>query len=317
MAGDLKAYGSDAANLNFSFEGIIEYIKNLFFGEIKNISANLPILLTLLVLFGVKNCFDFKNGINKTVSLSFFSVAALIATRICGDLFYVAENMIGEVSKFVYLSVPLMAGLTASGGMPVTGTKSAFIILGSVTFVTYLINYFFLPLARIYFIFSTVSALLENDMLLSVKNTAKSTVKFVLPAGVGIFTAFLTLFTSVAKHTDEFTVKSAKLAVGNLVPFLGGALSDSTEIVLNSVIQIKAQTGIISVLAMAYIFLTPLIKLCCGILAFKLLSAVACFLSDKQMTVYYDDLSAVLSILAGLMATVAVIVIIGVIVMIQ
>jgi len=101
-----------------------------------------------------------------------------------------------------------------------------------------------------------------------------------------------------------------------MVPFLGGALADSTEVVLNSIGQLRAQTGIAGLLAMIYIFLLPMLKVISGILAFKLLSITAGFLSDKKMAEYYEDLSAALSILGGLLATISVIAIISVVILI-
>jgi stage III sporulation protein AE len=220
--------------------------------------------------------------------------------------------MIDELSKFVYLTIPFLTGLIASSGMVMTGLKSSFIILFSINLLTYLLNAFFVPLALLYFIFATVSALMENDIFLSIKTTMKSVVKISLPIIIGIFTAVLSILVNLTKKTDELSLKSAKLAIGNLVPFLGSALSDSSEVILTSIGHIKAQVGIVSIFSMIYIFILPIIKVGSAIIAFKFLSMISGFLSLKKVTTYCDDISDGLAILAGIMATMAVVILIGI-----
>ena len=299
--------------ISFDFNNVIIYIKESFLLEFKTIMAKLPVLFLLLILFGIKNSVGNGNGINKTMSLTLFSAAALLSAGIITGLFSVAAEMISSLSAYIYVCIPVLCGLVAGGGYVITSAKATFIILSSMNVVTFLINCFFVPLTQIYFILGVLSALLENDILKSLKDNIKSIIKVSLPSIIGIFGALLTIFVSVTKKMDDFSLKSAKMAVGNMIPFLGGALADSTEVVLNSIGQIKAQTGIASVIAMIYIFLLPMLKVVSGLIAFKILAAAAGFLSDRTMSGYYEDLSGVLSVLAGIMAAVAVMVIISVI----
>ena len=318
MAGDLKEYKADAAdNLSLDFNNIINYIKETFFYEFKNIFSKTPLLFLLLILFGIKNSTDMEENINKTVSLTLFSATALFTVNIFGDLFLTASQMIEQLSAYIYICIPMLCGLAAGGGMVITGTKSAFIILSSMNVVTFLINCFFIPITQIYFILGVTASLIENDILKVLKNNIKAIIKVSLPALIGIFMSLITIFVSVTKKMDDFSLKSTKLAVGGMIPFLGSTLADSTDVVLNSIGQIKAQMGIASVLAMIYIFLIPILKIISGILVFKLLSVTAGFLSDKKMPEYYGDLADSLSILAGIMSTIAIMVIISVVTMIN
>ena len=136
--------------------------------------------------------------------------------------------------------------------------------------------------------------------------------KVSLPVIIGIFTAFLSILVNLTQKTDELSLKSAKLAIGNLIPFLGSALSDSSEVILTSIGHIKAQVGIVSIFSMIYIFVVPMIKVAAAILAFRFLAMLAGFLSVKKVTTYCEDISDGLSILAGIMATMAVVILIGI-----
>lgn len=312
QAGELKEYSASAVSGDFDLNGIIKYIKDLFVKEIGELLVKLPILITIIIIFSIYASFDTLSEISQVVFLGIFSMFALVSSGIFDSIHKVATNMIDELSKFVYLTIPFLTGLIASSGMVVTGLKSSFIILFSINLLTYILNVFFVPLALLYFVFATVSALMENDIFLSIKTTIKSVVKISLPVIIGIFTAVLSILVNFTKKTDELSLKSAKLAIGNLVPFLGSALSDSSEVILTSIGHIKAQVGIVSIFSMIYIFVIPIIKVLSAILAFKFLSIVSGFLSLKKVTTYCDDISDGLSILAGIMATMAVVILIGI-----
>ena len=311
-----EAVEVSAELLEFNIDSIIGYIMDSFTAEFKTVFTKTPTLFLLLILFGIKSCMDMKESINKTVALGLFSATALISIGIFNELFAVFKETISALSNYIYISIPMLCGLLAGGGMVVTSLKATFIILSSMNVITFLLNHFFIPITQIYLVLSVISSLLENDALKTLKDNIKAIIKVSLPSIIGIFMALLTIFVNVTKKMDDFSLKSARLAVGSMVPFLGGALADSTEVVLNSIGQLRAQTGIAGLLAMIYIFLLPMLKVISGILAFKLLSITAGFLSDKKMAEYYEDLSAALSILGGLLATISVIAIISVVILI-
>jgi stage III sporulation protein AE len=312
QAGDLKEFGFDAINGNFDINGIFTYIKNIFLKEIQDVSKSLPVLITIIILYGMYASFDTYSEISHIVFLAIFSAFAIVSSGIFDIIHKCALNMIDELSKFVYLTIPFLTGLIASSGMVVTSLKSSFIILFSINILTYILNVFFVPLALLYFIFATVSTLMINDIFISIKNSIKSIVKISLPIIIAIFTASLSILVNLTKKTDELSLKSAKLAIGNLVPFLGNALSESSEVILTSIGHIKAQAGIVSIISMIYIFLIPIIKVLSSIIAFKFLSIISGFLSLKRFTIYCDDIASGLSILAGIMATMAIMVLIAI-----
>ncbi len=306
---------SEAMEEGFSFGKVLSNIGDLFLGELKTMASRVPMLLVILIFYGIKNCMEFSHSLNRTVSLGCFSAAALLTGEIFTELSLVAEDMLTHLSEFVYLTIPALTGLVANGGRVLSAAKSTYFILGFMNLLVFAIQKFFFPMILLYFVFSVISALLEKDYFAAVKKVLSSLMKTLLPLLVGIFTTVLTIVTSVSKASDELTVKTAKMALGNCIPFLGTVLTDSGEYLIQTVSQIKAQAGLAGILALCYIFLVPILKIIAGLLLFKLLSVFACLLNEQKTTDFYENVSTALGMLAGIMGTVAVAAVVGIMIL--
>lgn len=306
---------SEAMEQGFTFGSVITNIGELFLGELKAITSRIPMMLIILIFYGIKNCMEFSHSLNRTVSLGCFSATALLTGEIFTELSLVAEDMLNHLSEFVYLTIPALTGLIANGGRVLSAAKSTYFILGFMNVLVFAIQKFFFPMILLYFVFAVISSLLEQDYFSAVKSVLSSLIKTVLPLLVGIFTTVLTLVTSVSKASDELTVKTAKIALGNCIPFLGTVLTDSGEYLIQTVSQIKAQAGLAGILVLCYIFLVPILKMIAGLLVFKLLSVLACLLNDRKSTDFYENVSTALGMLAGIMGTVSVMAVLGIMIL--
>lgn len=66
---------------------------------------------------------------------------------------------------------------------------------------------------------------------------------------------------TVAVNTDSFTMKSAKFALGNLIPLVGNALADAAGTVAGSISMIKNSCGVLGILAVAVLLLPVMLHL--------------------------------------------------------
>ena len=66
---------------------------------------------------------------------------------------------------------------------------------------------------------------------------------------------------TVAVNTDSFTMKSAKFALGNLIPLVGNALADAAGTVAGSLSMIKNSCGVLGILAVAVLLLPVILYL--------------------------------------------------------
>lgn len=315
QTGELASYADDAVGGTLSFGEIWEYIKNIFFKEFKSIGDNLPPLFALSVLFSLKSCIKLDEGISRLADFSLSGSVVLLTAGMVGDAIDSAKAVCEGLGTFIFTAIPCLCGVKAASGMPVSASKGAFITLGSEGLLSFLINAVFFPILYIVYILSVSSALVENDIFESAKKTVLSALKTVLPLLVGAFTAVLSIFMKVASKTDEFILKSAKLTIGSAVPLLGNALSESADVVVSSVGQIKSQLGLLGIFGILSVLLFPLVKMLCVIIAFKTLSVFSCFITDKKSQKYYDELSDIIGVAAGMTGTLAIMALIGILIL--
>ncbi len=315
LSGELAPYAESAVSGKPFFREVWDYTSDLFFKEFKNISRNLPSLIVLMILFSLKNCIQTEKGIDQIISLSCICGAVILTSNVIETIFDTARKVCEALGTFVFTAIPCMCGAVAMSGMPVSAAKGAFIILGASNIFSLLINKIFFPCLYIVYILSVSTAMIENDIFESLKKTVMNIMKISLPFFCGIFTAILSVFMKTSGKADNFTVKSAKMTIGNLVPVLGSVLSDSAEVVVSSLGHIKAQLGIIGIFGLLSVLLLPIIKILCTAFMFKILEILCCFLSDEKSQKFYSEISETVCTLGGIVGAMAVMTLIGILIL--
>ena len=304
---------TEAAEL--SWETVRDTLWDILVGEMILLRNKIPSLIFLMILIGIKNCMEFPVSLTRTVHLGIFCALALSAGELFRELAAVAENCVTYLSEFMYMTIPILTGLIANGGRVLSSVKSTYFVLGFMNVLMFLIKNIFFPGILVYFMCAVLSPLLEKDYFGALKKVIFWSIKTMLPILIGIFMMVFTLLITVTKASDTLTLQSAKLALGNCIPFLGGSLSDSGEYLIQTISHIKAKAGLAGVFAMAYAFLSPILKLVAGLLAFRGLSVCAGFLSDEKTTLFFEDTATSLGMLTGIVATVSVISILGIMIL--
>lgn len=299
---------------DFSFQAIWETVREMLWGEFILLRSKIPSMIFLMVLIGIKNCMQFPLSLNRTVNLGVFCALALGTGEVFRELAMVAENCVTRLSELTVLTIPVLTGLIANGGRVITAAKSSYFLLGFMSILVFLIQHIFLPGIFVYFMCTVLSPLLEKDYFGALKRVILWSIKTVLPILIGIFMTVFTLLTTVSKASDSFTLQSAKLALGNCIPFLGGSLTNSGEYLIQTVTHIKAKAGLAGVITVSYAFLSPLFKLIAGLLSFQGLSVCAGFLSDESTEHFFQETATSLGMLTGAVATVSVISVLGIMV---
>ena len=299
----------------FSFLSLWDTVKDMLWGEFALLQERLPSLMALLMLIGIKNCMEFPVSLTRTVHLGIFCALALTSGELFRELSGVAEDCITHLSEFVYMTIPVLTGLIANGGKVLSAAKSTYLILGFMSLLVFLIKHIFLPGIFVHYMCVMLSPLLEGNYFDALKKMIVWSIKTVLPILVGIFLTVFTLMVSVTKASDSLTLQSAKLALGNCIPFLGGTLSDSGEYLIQTMSQIKAQAGLTGVITVSYVFLAPLVKLVAGLLTFRGLSVCAGFLSDENTACFFEDTATGMGMLTGVVATVSVVTVLDILIL--
>ena len=97
-----------------------------------------------------------------------------------------------------------------------------------------------------------------------------------------------------------------KYAVGSFVPVVGGALSDSLEMVGTSARAIKSALGISGIIGVGYVCLSPLINVCAVALSYKLAACLCAVTAEKRVSHVIDEVGGSLVRICGVILAVSV-----------
>ena len=128
-------------------------------------------------------------------------------------------------------------------------------------------------------------------------------------AGVLAFSGFS------SSATDSLAVQTAKFAVSNFVPVVGGCLSSALNGLKQSTVLLKNNMGYVGFLILVSLCIVPVVKIMISVFSLKLGATVVHMFSESKLAAMLDSVCEVLVTLGSLVVFVAVVfvLIIGVI----
>ncbi len=293
----------------FSVSSIIEKALDILFGEMKNTVRFLVMIIAIAVFSTYLTNIQSSFQTNETTGAAFFvcyliisgiAAAALLEVIDCGRV------LVNNIAVFMRMMVPVMLVSLASSGAPVSATTFELVMLGIIEITEWVIEVFFIPMIMM----STALTLVNN---LSSNLNAEKLVQFMnkfIKWGIGIvmtiFVGVMSLQSIVSGGADALTVKVTKFAASNLIPVVGGALSETVETVIKCGAVIKNSVGVLGIIIVVLMAAIPLIKIAACLIMFRLCAAVIQPISDEKIVKCISGVSDAVSGVLGLVTAVTV-----------
>jgi stage III sporulation protein AE len=292
-----------------NFKDLGRGIANYFF---KEVISNLSILGKLLILSifcailqNLHNAFE-EDTIGALAYSLCYILIIIMAVKSFNDAMTIGVHAIDTMVGFMQALLPtLLALLAAVGGI----TSSAVfqpLLFSSIVLITTLIKVFVMPLI----LFSAVLSILNN---LSDSINISRLASLLKQVAVGALGLVLTAFTGVitvqgiaSASVDGATIRTAKFAVDNFIPIVGGFLSDAFDAVVSCSMILKNGIGIAGFLILLLICSFPLIKMLSIVLIYKVTSALIQPILDNQIVQCLNDMSNAMLVLLTCVIAVAV-----------
>jgi len=203
------------------------------------------------------------------------------------------------LSAFFSGVIPVIASYKALGGATKEAGTGLFGMQMTLSVYSVFSTSFLMTLVGLLFILGVLSTL-QSSGISSLYNGVKN----LFTKGVGLLTALfggtLALESYIAKAADSLTMRSAKYAMGSLIPIVGNTVSSALSTLSGGLSYLGGVIGVGSVLAILSICLSPLIvlvmyKLCLffvssflNIVGFNTVSVISAFsgIFDCLISVY-------------------------------
>lgn len=290
-----------------SGKNAIEYtsfFSSLFSTIIKKIIRYLPIL-SLIVAVGVisnllgniKSKFNEKSTGDLVHLVCFLSVVVVVigmVSSLNATTGKTISNMVNTMNVLFPILLTLMigTGATASAGVfqPIVAIFS--------TYIADFFKFLVMPLFLFSFVFGIISNLSDSIKLDKFNSFISSLFKW----SVGlVFTLFFAMFAiqgiSAGKF-DSISIRTTKYTIKSYIPIMGGYLSDGMDLILASSVLIKNSIGLVGILMILNIILSPLLEIAIFSIFMKLISAILQPMGNNKLSNFLSSTSKTITMLS-------------------
>lgn len=261
-------------------------IADMFFGKIRAAAKNMLGMLAVMILsaFLSEAVSGFEQGgAFKIASYVCFIAVASIASNVLYSSLAGVVAAVDNLALFMRCIVPVILTALISCGAVVSAAALEPALLAVTEISVSLIKSVFIPLVMIGAGLGVVNALSDNFKTTKLIEFINSAVKHGLSVLLTIFAAFTGLRSIAASGADALTLKLTKFASSNLIPVVGGVLSDSIEAVMRCSAVIKNALGIMGVIVIFFILAQPILEIAAALLMFRLTAAICEPIAGKPM----------------------------------
>lgn len=264
--------------------------------SIKIATSILVLALLSSIIKSLENSFSSKGITTVTNYIVFITVVTLTLVSF-RDILSLCYRTIENIMGLVNVIIPIMISLLVLVGFPITSTALNPIFIGGIAAINIIFKKFIFVAISIAFAILVVNNLTNNIKL----NRLSSFIKQINIVALGaVFTLYLGLVSIQGLYVtsfDKFTVKTAKFAVGNFIPVVGGFVSDSVDILLSSSQLIKNVFGGVGLVILVGICLIPIIKILSVILVYKVCSIAIEPVGEDNISSFLNEVANLMIII--------------------
>ena len=186
---------------------------------------------------------------------------ALSLYQIQGTVIDSAAVLLNRLCAVMNLMIPVMGGIYLSGGNATAAAANSASLAVIITLIQNVCVYVLVPVMQVCFSVSIVSSISGSSdfggLTKAVKNAYTAALGFVMT----IFAFVMAYKNVLAESADNLIFQTAKFAVGNMIPIVGGAVGDALRTISGSVSVLKNASGIAGIIVIAVMVLPTVISL--------------------------------------------------------
>ncbi len=294
---------------NYTIKGILTNILNRLFEEIFINSKLLAQIIFISVLCAILKNLSDSFGSSATSDIAFYG-CYLIMVGILVKSFMVAME-IGEIAidnmvSFMQALIPVLLSLLIAVGSITASAIFKPIIVASIGFSSTLIKDIVIPLVFLTAILAIVNNFTSKIQISKLTSLLKQISISLIGLILTIFMGVITIQGVIASSTDGVTLRTAKFALDNFIPIVGGFVSEAIDAVLGCSLLLKNAIGIVGLIIILIILSFPILKILSIILIYKVAAALLEPITDSKIVNCLNDMSSSLIILFGSVISVAI-----------
>ena len=291
-------------------KSILNIIGKETLGSVKTIASIMIVIIIHSILKSISEGLE-----NKSVAkICYYVQYILIATLIMSNFAQVIDMVKNSVSDLVSFSntlIPILITLILTTGNIASANLLQPVLLFMITFIGNLISNIIIPITLASTALAIVSKVSDHIQLDKLSKILKSGVTWTLGVVLTLFVTLLSVEGSLSSSVDGVTAKTAKAAVSSFVPVVGKILGDAVDSVIGCTSILKNAVGVVGVIVIIGICITPIIKLVLLMATYYIGSAICEPIADEKIVKLLSQIGDTFKILLAILCSLSVLLIVG------
>lgn len=206
-------------------------------------------------------------------------------------------NVLQAASEFMLVFVPVFAGVIAAMGKAASASAANTVTLAAAQLFSQLAVNFLAPVCGTVMGLSVTGAIHPELNISRIGELIKKWAVWGLSLLMTVFMSILSAQTFVRNSADSVLIRTAKFAVSNGVPIVGGTISDAVNTVHASLSLLHSSIGTYGIVAALAIILPTLISVICYRMALSAAEALSDVFGVKELTALFKASGSVMAII--------------------
>ncbi|MCR1897991.1 stage III sporulation protein AE [Irregularibacter muris] len=290
------AKGKFSFDIKSIFTGMAKYL----FNEVINNSGLLSrlVLLSIVcaILQNLQNSFE-SNAVGQIAFNVVYLVILAIAIQSFATAIEIGKETIDSMVVFMQALLPTLIILLTSMGAFASAALFQPLITITITMLSTFVQNVILPMIFFASILTIINYISERVQISKLAGLIKQVSIVLLGFALTIFLGVMTIQGVSSASFDGVTARTAKYAVDNLLPIIGGFLSDALDTIIGCSLLVKNAIGVIGLI---FLFLTmafPIVKILALIFIYKVSSAIIQPIADGRIVNCLNDMAKSLTLI--------------------
>ena len=195
-------------------------------------------------------------------------------------------------SNFVTALIPVLAAIITAGGKPSLALTYNSLSFAAAQVVSSLGSTVIRPVIQVIMSLSIISCVSQSADISKILEFAKKTVVFVMSLSATVFVTMLSLKGMLAASADTVAVRGIRFLIGNMIPVVGGAVSDAYLSIVGTLSLVKNTVGVFALAAVAVINLPVIAECIMWVLTLNMLALLGDVFSQNGLSSLFRSVSS-------------------------
>ena len=278
---------------------------------LKVMGSILIIVLIHSVLKSISDNLNNKSVAQITYYVQYILIATVIMTNF-SSIITLTKEAVGNMISFIQLLFPLLMTLMLASGSVVSVNLVQPIILFIINLISNIFQSIIIPIILVGTALAIVSKISDRIQIDKLSKFLKSSSVWAIGILLTIFVGVLSIEGTLGSSVDGITAKTAKAAVSSFIPVVGKVLGDAVDTVIGCSAILTNAIGIVGVIVVIAICITPILKLAIITIIYHLTAALCEPIADSKIVSLITQMADTFKILLAILCSISVMLIIGI-----